>query len=102
MGKKWIYCYGLKANESYWSEMWSRFKATYDNRYLEYLTCTKNHAIICEYLSQMINSNIHLDINTRATVIFRIIAKHANKDEVLSCIFENIANTTLSSNRYNK
>jgi len=99
VGKKWIYCYGMKEMKSFSSNMLSRFKITSDIRFLEYLTCVEDDDIISNYLSELIHYDIHLENSTRATEILRTVAKHAKRYKVLSSFFANYANVTLSSNK---
>ncbi|XP_067217255.1 aminopeptidase N-like isoform X2 [Linepithema humile] len=118
-GEKWIYCYGfdeltnLKVNKSqdliiidkHYASMLLRFQATNDNRYLEYLTCTKSDYVILLYLSLLAHEDAskenQLQGNVRASAFLSVIEKHAENDKVLSFLFENFANITFSSNRKN-
>nr|XP_012235299.1 PREDICTED: aminopeptidase N-like isoform X2 [Linepithema humile]XP_012235300.1 PREDICTED: aminopeptidase N-like isoform X2 [Linepithema humile] len=99
IGKKWIFCYGsIAANNTIWFKMLSKFNEINDDRFLEYLTCFENVAIISNYLKQIILGDIQLPRNTRASVFLSIVEKHAKKNAVLSIILKNLRNVTLTSN----
>ncbi|XP_067214005.1 aminopeptidase N-like isoform X2 [Linepithema humile] len=49
--KKWIYCNGLRtANYTIWYTMWQKWKATSDENYLEYLTCTEKSRSVPDFV----------------------------------------------------
>jgi len=92
-----MYRYGLMtANETLWFQMSVKYTETFDNRYLEYLALNENHSFICDYLSGMIYYKAS-SLKIRANEILRIIAKHAKNDEMLPCIFANLASVTFTS-----
>lgn len=104
VGKEWIYCYGLTtANHSIWYKVWNKWNVTSDERFLEYLTCSKDSIILCHFLQivkvkgSQYNESIRISMPTN--IFLLIVAKHAQRDAVHSCLFPIIEEITLSSNR---
>nr|XP_012233035.1 PREDICTED: aminopeptidase N-like isoform X1 [Linepithema humile] len=105
IGKKWIYCYGLRtANYTIWYKIWQKWEATSDESYLEYLTCSNYH-IICTLLkitvSEKIQPNDSKRAIRRANAFLFTVAKHSKTEEVNSCLFEIFEQISFSSNRPN-
>nr|XP_012232965.1 PREDICTED: aminopeptidase N-like isoform X2 [Linepithema humile] len=105
-GKKWIYCNGLRtANYTIWYTMWQKWKATSDENYLEYLTCTEKYDIICAFLGLIplvdAQPNDSKWTTRRANAFLFTVAKHAKIKEVTSCLFEILKDINFSSNRRN-
>nr|XP_012220638.1 PREDICTED: aminopeptidase N-like [Linepithema humile]XP_012220639.1 PREDICTED: aminopeptidase N-like [Linepithema humile] len=100
--KEWIYCNGLMtANDTIWSNIWSRWTSTLDNRLLKYLTCSENSYIISNFLKLTMQNEFIIKVpsNTRINIFFLIVAKHAKVGSVLTFILEHFENVTFSSNR---
>ncbi|XP_067213995.1 aminopeptidase N-like isoform X2 [Linepithema humile] len=104
IGKKWIYCCSLRtANHTIWYTIWEKWKATSDESYIEYLTCSENNYIICDFLILLkkIQSNDSKWTTRRANAFLSTVAKHAKTDEVNSCLFKILKDISFSSNRTN-
>nr|XP_012224231.1 PREDICTED: aminopeptidase N-like isoform X1 [Linepithema humile] len=95
--KGWMYCNGLvSANSTIWYDVWDKWAATDDIKFLEYLTCSEDPGVISNYLLlNSINSFLLQHDNTRAHIFFLIVAKHANNDMVCDFILQNLNNNTL-------
>nr|XP_012232973.1 PREDICTED: aminopeptidase N-like [Linepithema humile] len=105
-GKKWIYCNGLKtANYTIWYTIWQKWKATSDENYLEYLTCTEKYDIICAFLRLILLENVQPNdskwATRRANAFLFTVAKHAKIKEVNSCLIQILKDINFSSNRRN-
>nr|XP_012232966.1 PREDICTED: aminopeptidase N-like isoform X1 [Linepithema humile] len=104
IGKKWIYCCSLRtANHTIWYTIWEKWKATSDESYIEYLTCSENNYIICDFLIllERIPSNNRNWTTKRANAFLSTVAKYAKREEVKSCLFKILENISFSSNRTN-
>jgi len=92
--KEWIYCKGLMAaNYSIWDKVWQKWEKTFDNTFLEYLTCSTDSNITRNYLRLTMENKFRvriLDNKKHANIVLLIIAKHAKHDEVLYFIFQNL------------
>nr|XP_012232978.1 PREDICTED: uncharacterized protein LOC105678325 isoform X1 [Linepithema humile] len=77
--------------------------ATSDESYIEYLTCSENNYIICDFLILLkkIQSNDSKWTTRRANAFLSTVAKHAKTDEVNSCLFKILKDISFSSNRTN-
>nr|XP_012232969.1 PREDICTED: aminopeptidase N-like isoform X1 [Linepithema humile]XP_012232970.1 PREDICTED: aminopeptidase N-like isoform X1 [Linepithema humile] len=91
IGKKWIYCYGLRRAEDITRfYMWQKWNATSDERYLEYLACCEDSVVICSFLTAILEKIPHNDnkrTNKRVNAFLFTVTKHARTAEVHSCIF---------------
>nr|XP_012232977.1 PREDICTED: uncharacterized protein LOC105678324 [Linepithema humile] len=104
-GKKWIYCNGLRtANYTIWYTIWQKWRATFNENYLKYLTCTEKYDIICAFLGLIpledAQPNDSKWTARRADAFLFTVAKHAKIKEVISCLIEILKNISFSSNRY--
>nr|XP_012224531.1 PREDICTED: thyrotropin-releasing hormone-degrading ectoenzyme-like isoform X1 [Linepithema humile] len=89
--REWIYCKGLMtASYTIWTKILLRHTSniTYDNIYLEYLTCYTNPHLIQSYLTAILNGFYSRVANnqTIANIVLLIVAKHSNNDAVLNYI----------------
>ncbi|XP_067213988.1 aminopeptidase N-like isoform X2 [Linepithema humile] len=85
-GKKWIYCTGLKtANYTIWYTIWQKWKATSNENYLEYLTCTEKYDFICAFLRLILLKNVQPNdskwTTRRANAFLFTVAKQARIKE---------------------
>ncbi|XP_012221155.1 thyrotropin-releasing hormone-degrading ectoenzyme-like [Linepithema humile] len=104
--EEWIYCYGVTtASHDIWYKIWEKWNATSDERFLQYLTCSKDSTILCDFLKitvlKEIRSNESKQSSKLANTFLLVIAKNAQRDAMQSCFFEIFKNFTLSSNRRN-
>ncbi|XP_067211206.1 aminopeptidase Ey-like isoform X2 [Linepithema humile] len=91
--KEWIYCKGLMtSNLLTWNKVWNKWKATSDNTFLEYLTCSTDLFIIQNYLELIITDRVFNNATNskrNANLFLLIVAKHAKNSIVLDYIFSN-------------
>nr|XP_012234879.1 PREDICTED: aminopeptidase N-like [Linepithema humile] len=95
--KEWMYCNGLvSANSTIWYDVWNKWAATpNDIKFLEYLTCSENPAVISNYLLvNSINNFLLQHNNTRAHIFLLTVARHARKDKVCDFILQNLIDNT--------
>lgn len=94
----------MEASSHTWYEVmwWHRWNVTYDNAYLEYLTCSTNYLIIIKYLSMLVAEKYYAEVTkkeTIANIVLLIIAKHAKNNKVFDYIFENFLKFEFSSKK---
>lgn len=89
----------MLANHKIWWKVWNKYKITFDNSLLEYLTCSTDVKIIEIYFTIMmehLKMENNRDINY-VNIILLMIAKHAKKDAVLNYILKSFSE--LSANK---
>ncbi|XP_067209696.1 aminopeptidase Ey-like isoform X2 [Linepithema humile] len=101
--KEWLYCKGLMAaNVSIWRMVWNKWDSSFDNKFLEYLTCSTNTIIIKMYLITISKDTFYSSYNKTiiANTFLLIFAKHARNDVVLDFIFNHLEFFDLSGKRH--
>ncbi|XP_067203506.1 aminopeptidase N-like isoform X2 [Linepithema humile] len=90
--KEWMYCTGLiEGKSSIWNDILIEWENTLNNRFLEYLTCSKDSVIITNYLTQTRQNKFVAKIQhaKRANIFLLIIARHARNKIILDFILQN-------------
>ncbi|XP_067204160.1 glutamyl aminopeptidase-like isoform X2 [Linepithema humile] len=94
---KRTYCHNLiPMNHTIWNEIWKKWNATFDERFLEYLSCSEDLAIIRHYLTELIQRKAQSEY---VNAFFFSVAKHAKKVELYNFIFNIVKEVTFDSNR---
>ncbi|XP_029666443.1 aminopeptidase N-like [Formica exsecta] len=88
--KEWTYCNGLAmSSDSIWNNVFNIYKNETDNRYLKFLACSENIAIIKKYtmLIALKDYNGITKDKDRVNSLHFIITKHAKNSLMLDYIF---------------
>nr|XP_012225741.1 PREDICTED: glutamyl aminopeptidase-like isoform X1 [Linepithema humile] len=97
MEMKRTYCHNLiPMNHAIWNEIWKKWNATFDERFLEYLSCSEDLAIIRHYLTELIQRRAQPKY---VNAFFFSVAKHAKKVELYNFVFSIVEKVTFDSNR---
>nr|XP_012228358.1 PREDICTED: aminopeptidase N-like [Linepithema humile] len=99
MEMKRTYCHNLiPMNHAIWNEIWKKWNATFDERFLEYLSCSEDLAIIRHYLTELIQRGAQPEY---VNAFFFSVAKHAKQVELYNFVFSIVEKVTFDSNRKN-
>ncbi|XP_029666435.1 glutamyl aminopeptidase-like isoform X2 [Formica exsecta] len=89
--EEWTYCNGLMTDDSIWNDVFEMYMKESDNKYLKFLACSGNIAIIQNYTLLMASKDHNIIIKDKDHInsFHFIIAKHAKNGIMLSYILSN-------------
>ncbi|XP_070155169.1 aminopeptidase N-like [Polyergus mexicanus] len=89
--EEWTYCNGLMTNDNIWNDVFEMYIKESDNKYLKFLACSGNIAIIQNYTLLMASKDHDIIIKDKDHInsFHFIIAKHAKNGIMLSYILSN-------------